>query len=55
MSPRTTSLCSFLFSGALGSCFLCEVFTFKNSSAYMYALGGGSGVASFIIIDEQLQ
>ena len=32
----------------------CMLFTFENKSS-TYALGGISGVASLIIIDEQLQ
>ena len=46
MSPRTTSLYSYIFSGTQG------LYLFKVFSSCTW---GVSGVTSFITIDEQLQ
>ena len=45
--------CAVIFSGPRGSLTVC-LFTFEKLSS-AYALGGVSGVASFITTDEQLQ
>jgi len=54
MSPRTTSLCSYIFV-VLGDhgVYVYVVYIWKWSSAH--ALGGVGGVAPFITTDEQFQ